>query len=232
MIFWTYDLFNEFLKIHLQNAPILDLFHVGFGWSIKGVYNVFGNVSYSFKIVFQIFVWLVWPVMTLSIIYLYILIISEAFYVRGPLVWEFHVPLGSKFRQNMVSFSKICVNIQCYDHQIIYQNCTRCHQIACTFSKILGGDTPNPPRARGSAQCALYKKVQQNQKRSKIWVILPNNIFLPTALEGHDVLCLWGGSWTFSPMVRAMNFCHFQWWGSWTSILSTSDFSRPPGCSK
>ena len=54
------------------------------------------------------------------------------------------------------------------------------------------GDTPNPPlRARGSA---LHKKVQQNQKRSKIWVILPNNIFLPTALEGHDVLCLWEGS--------------------------------------
>ena len=158
--------------------------------------------------------------------------ICEAFYVRGPLVWEFHVPLGSKFRQNMVSFSKICVNIQCYYHQIIYQKCTRCHQIACTFSKILGGDTPNPPRARGSAHCALHKKVQQNQKRSKIWVILPNNIFLPTALEGHDVLCLWGGSWTFSPMVRAMNFCHFQWWGSWTSILSPSDFSRPPGCSK
>ena len=71
------------------------------------------------------------------------------------------------------------------------QDATKLH---AHFQKFSGVTPPNPPRARGSAHCALHKKVQQNQKRSKIWVILPNNIFLPTALEGHDVLCLWGWS--------------------------------------
>ena len=144
-------------------------------------------------------------------------LICEAFYIRGPLVWEFHVPLGSKFRQNMVSFSKICVNIQCYDHQIIYHKCTRCHQIACIFSKILGGDTPNPPRAR-TARC--IKRSNKTRKGPKFgssspiifsflrhWRVM---MFFAYG-EGHEHFHLWWGPWTFvifNGEGHELQYCH------------------------
>ena len=75
--------------------------------------------------------------------------------------------------------------------KLFIRNALDATKLHAHFQKFPG---VTPPTPKGSRKRALHKKVQQNQKRSKIWVILPNNIFLPTALEGHDVLCLWGGS--------------------------------------
>ena len=139
--------------------------------------------------------------------------ICEAFYVRGPLVWEFHVPLGSKFRQNMVLFSKICVKTQCYDHQIIYQKCTRCHQIACTFSKILGGDTPNPPRARGKGPTKPEKVQILGHPPPIIFSFLRHwRVMMFFAYgEGHEHSHLWWGPWTFvifNGEGHELQYCH------------------------
>ena len=120
----------------------------------------------------------------------------------------------------MVSFSKICVNIQCYDHQIIYQKCTRCHQIACTFSKILGVTPPTPQGLAEARSAHCIKRSNKTRKGPKFgssspiifsflrhWRVM---MFFAYG-EGHEHFHLWWGPWTFvifNGEGHELQYCH------------------------